>query len=123
MTGWQEAIRRQAAEAVTRRYTRRRTGWLSADRLVFLERGAPMQGGQTDAWMIWLRAEDGEVLPPAPGEFFPTLTRGALVDPIRTLAELTYTLADGEDWYVHRYDAGSLAEAKMSAEQVLAERA
>lgn len=94
-------------------------GWESDDREVVLERGAPMSTGGTNAWMIWYRA--------TPEEYEQAAENGRWgafdAQPVRRYSEVTVSAVDpvGE-WYLHGNDAGSLAEAKETAEAVLAER-
>jgi hypothetical protein len=105
---------------MTAAWKRREFGWESADGTIFLERGAPMSTGGTNAWMVWVKADlvggvevDGRYVGPAAAPW---------TDPVRRLAHLTgMDRADNASpWFIHRADAGSLTEAKSSALLVLA---
>lgn len=88
-------------------------GYLRRDLEVFIERGAPMSGGGT-AWLIWYRIPATEVGVDGPIEY-----EIATGDVVRTMDELTGGALNIKGWYIHRNDAGSLAEAKETAERIL----
>jgi hypothetical protein len=102
-------------------------GWEHPSGLVFAERGAPMADGGTNAWMVWVAAVEGEVEADRWGAtVVKPQPQGSFVDPVRRFNAIATAdrLADDDDspWFVHRNDAGSLAEAKVTAEYRLARR-
>lgn len=89
------------------------TGCLRTDGAWFLERGARMSTGGTNAWLI-LRRVPAERIGRDGGSAYDTKTGGILwrVDTDGTTETVD---ADYEgDLYVHDLDAGSLAEAKYT---------
>ena len=100
-------------------WTRCPYGWLNPERTAFAERGARMSDGGT-AWLIWYLIDDSEITVDEYGAY-----QSANGMPARTLAEITgwtQSMADSvrpSGWWAHRNDAGSLNEAKLTAESVL----
>ena len=100
---------------MSKSWTRRWTGWWSPNREVYLERGPRMTDGGT-AWLIWIKADDAEVEPDDWGampryEIFGNVGCA----PARRASEVSLDARDGSAWYVQTNDAGSLAEAKLTA--------
>lgn len=109
-------------------------GWLSPDGRAFAERGAPIVGGGT-AWMIWvmLRPEHVGAEPISGGHVsrWSTSPKDGAHQPLRrieqvatignTMLDETFPAGEREGWFSHRYDAGSLAEAKITAALATAE--
>jgi 8-oxo-dGTP pyrophosphatase MutT (NUDIX family)/GNAT superfamily N-acetyltransferase len=85
-------------------WQRTERGYLSADGQFFLQRGVPMSGGGTNAWMIWERTTQAEA--DHNGEW------------TQTVGDLTDDEIEGYEVYVHRYDAGTLEEAKITVTSV-----
>lgn len=99
---------------MTAGYVRAKFGYVRTDRATFIERGAPMSGGGT-AWLIWYRLDPSEVTTDRFGSW--ERDNGGVV---RSLHELTGEAEwAGPEFYAHRNDAGSLAEAKDTAARVL----
>lgn len=97
------------------------TGWYSADGSAVLERGAKCEGTNTDCWMVWFRLHD-EHVGQEDGFRYPKVN-GENMSPLRRLSSDWLMPAAaakiGDAWYYHRNDAGSLSEAKHTAQVVL----
>ena len=108
------------------RYRRTEAGYVSEDRQVFLERGARMTDGGT-AWLIWMA-----VIPSDRLEFSGSFAFDHHGNYARTREENAHfnvpmltpeQAVERDDWMLHLADAGSLAEAKHTAELLRADRA
>ena len=93
-------------------------GYLSADGEWFLERGAPMVGGNTNAWLIHRRVGPERVGQEDTSCFYDQ--RSGM--PLWALDDEGFTSTARPPYdgplYAHDWDAGSLAEAKYVAETV-----
>lgn len=101
-------------------WRRRTTGYLRADGAWFLERGARMSTGGTNAWLILRRVPEDRVGRDG-GPAYDTKTGGILW---RVDEDGTTETVDADyqgDLYVHDLDAGSLAEAKHTVTVVESE--
>lgn len=100
-------------------YRRRDFGWLREDGEVFLERGAPMSDTGNPAWLIWVKAAEGQFERDADDT---RAWSSRTAQPLRALSELTGSGSDGADWFDHVGDEGWLADAKIAADEHLVRR-
>lgn len=95
-------------------WKRHESGYLRSDGAWYLERGARMSTGGTNAWMIFRRVAEDVI--GRDGRFVYDLRNG---DPLWAQPEGATKPADYTgDLYAHEHDAGTLAEAKDTVEIV-----
>jgi hypothetical protein len=108
-------------------YRRVSLGWLSLDGEVYLDRGAPAEGGYAArgcyCWMLNFRARPDEYeVGPDYGNG-PTAWAKLTSDPIRRFSDLTFGgELPGDPWFIHMYDAIGLGDALATVASVMAER-
>ena len=92
-------------------------GYLRSDGEWFLERGAPMSSGGTNAWLVNRRVDEDRI-----GRDSSTAYDKRNGNVLWAITADGYTdTRDGDftgDLYAHEHDAGALYEAKYTVEQV-----